>query len=55
MNDKDRERLRIYEEHIAQLRSVANDDALNKNWKLFCFHEIFRALDEALAELERSE
>ena len=55
MNDKDRERLRIYEEHIQQLRDAAEDEALNKEWKLFCVREIFRSLDEALAELERSE
>ncbi len=55
MNDIGRERLAIYEDHIRQLRDAADDPALNKDWKLFCFREIFKALDEALAALAKEE
>ena len=53
MNEKEQKRIAIYEDHIKQLRDAADDPALNKDWKLFCFREIFKALDQALAELER--
>ena len=53
--EKDQKRLAVYEDHIRQLRDAAEDDSLSKDWKLFCFREIFRALDEALAELEKEE
>lgn len=52
MDKKDMKRLQIYEDHIAQLRAAAEDDSLTKEWKLYSFREIFRALGEALRELE---
>ena len=55
MNELERKRLAIYEDYIRQLRDIADDPGLTRDWKLVLMHGIFNELDKALANLGKEE